>query len=196
MKLNRPQLSSLIGQRRGATLVGTLIGAVVVLLSAKAFASVLSSAKHLEKSNRDRAYVQMHLAELIETFRSLGSGTFYNQYYRRLPQAYPLCSHINLIDRTNIPGNIINPDPNVELAPNFLLQGTSAGRRPNRFYQVQIINIQTLAINTAPCMTGAPPYVYDPGGNERFTITVGISWTDPKQADANREVLTTVLYQP
>lgn len=130
-------------------------------------------------------------SELLEFFRAQTTKSLRNQL-RKNPvtnttaNPYYLCSHINLLDRTK--NMIVNEDPIAQLS-STLLDGAS---KANRFYQVFVVDAATLTINSSACnLTAASIFVsgetpsgttpYTLTANERFMVTVGVSWGKDKR---------------
>jgi hypothetical protein len=64
--------------------------------------------------------------------------------------------------------------------------------KANRFYQIFVVNVDTMDIQTTYCNNNAitmPPL----SPNERFLITVGVSWVPHGRIEVKRMVLTTLI---
>ena len=138
---------------------------------------------------------ELYASELIELFRAMGAGGL-SDYFEDNPRnasfsPYFYCAHINLMDRES--GTLLNEDPLAALPYSILDAGASAFRG-NRFYQIQVIDIKTLTLNLDFCRHSADT-APDLGADERFLVTVGVSWIPrgKKRSDVKRVVLSMVI---
>ena len=123
-------------------------------------------------------------------------------------EPYKLCAHINLLNRDD--GVILNEDPLARLPP-ITLDGNTAKTKANRYYQIQIANIKgddkndAITVNKDRCantakdlyLNGNAPAkgeTVELGPDERFVITVGVSWLQrDKKGDNVRQVVLSSL---
>ena len=154
-----------------------------------------------------------HLAtELLEYFQSYSSAEM-QSYLATNPMggknAYPLCAHINLLDRRQqctadeiqrgtcvIEDILFNEDPVAAIPPHLLPAGpsTSFSTRPNRFYMVQVVDLETMAVRKDVCDQAVTAKSFSLGPNERFLITVGVTWFPPgERSSLERIVASTIL---
>lgn len=183
-------------RQRGVSLITTMAAFAIV---AGAFTLYLSSTARNHASVRryqDLANATQFATELIELFRSM-SSTQMNTYLFTNAAKFtagnvPLCAHINILDRSS--GTIVNPDVLATLPPNPLDRTTPA-TNSNRYYQVNVVDATSLAINTAAC-NGTVPYVF--GANERFLVTVSVTFIPIGKtvASVERAVVSTLLAEP
>lgn len=178
---------------KGFSLLSTLCSIVILSIGFGIASHALSlsrkSAARLSKTLIAEAYAM----ELVEYFRSQTNGRL-AQYLNENPvngalSPYKLCAHINLLDRTT--GILLNEDPLAALPPLSALDGATLGTKANRFYQVQVVDTISLTVNTTKCGMAAGA----PGPNEKYFVTVGVSWVTPDNPSEppHRVVLTTLL---
>lgn len=196
---------------RGFTLIGVVVALFILALGFGYYAQSLVSNRKVIKKLEQSNVAENYAAELTETFLSLSSSQLAG-YLSAVPAvpgtpAYPLCAHINLIDRAASSGStptFMNRDPMADLPPlSFIENSQSAKFAANRFYQVQVVDLATLAVNAAACgkstATGGTcgviggTYVLCP--NERFLVTVGVSFvpTGKDEKSVQRIVVSSVL---
>lgn len=194
-------------RRNGFTLIGGLVGGLVLTLSVSMVVMAFGSSKRLSTLQRQKALAESYATELLEAFRSM-TGMQLNNYLSSNPinaailSAYPLCAHINILDRNS--NEVLNADPRADLGPTRL---DGENGPANRFYSVQVINMQTRLFvdahcNKTPCqgpapacdpVTNANQYQYNPlDPRERFFVTVGVSWV-PQGLPPKRTVFSTVI---
>jgi hypothetical protein len=115
---------------------------------------------------------------------------------------YPLCAQVNVLDRIHTNANttvILNRDNTMDL-PHSLLDRAEPQNAPNRYYQVQVVTFTggsnpSITVNPARCQTIGSRNIYTPAADERFLVTVGVTWVPP-EGTANmpqRVVLSTLL---
>lgn len=171
-----------LSNRRGVTLISAVVAAVIVAGSAFIAFSALNQSRGVSLGNSEQLVAQLWASELAEFFRGHHSSALLKTYLQTNPvggaNPYPLCSHINILDRVS--KKIANPDPLAELPPQ------SGLNEANRFYQVHVVNLDTLQIVKSPyCSQTATAAVL--GANERFLVTVGVSWL-PRSGGTTTEV--------
>lgn len=201
------------------------ISAVITLLATAAFATTLifglTAIQQSRKGTRKmelKNVAENFAAELLETFLVMTNEQFAG-YLSRLPAypqptggvpAYPLCAHVNLINRAATPAGgppvILNPDPVAQLPLGVPFEnGASPKYQANRFYQVNVVDKNSLAVNSAAC-----GYAVDPDGNcgvfssryslcsnERLMVTVGVSFVPNGKTETGVErVVLTSLVDP
>lgn len=157
---------------------------------------------------KNRTTAETYASELLEFFVSHTSDQL-KRYLEINPVdglstgglgAYPLCSHVNILDRVR--GAVLNSDPIAEL-PVFNDAGAPIGLKANRFFQVQIVDMTTMNVRRDICdktarqifLFGRAPAAGETTGlaeNERFLITVGMTWPGGRN-NIERVVLSTVI---
>ena len=187
---------------RGFGVLEVLIGGTVTILAILAINQVLVSTRRATALEQRRILAESYTTELLEFFRSLGNAQL-SAYLQKNPitglatpvtNLYPLCAHINILDRSGssaVNRLILNADPIADIGPS-LFDGGPPRLSVNRYYQVQVVDITTMVVNAAAC--GQPP-TYVLGANERFLVTVGVTWVPAGQdvSGVQRMVATTVL---
>lgn len=153
-----------------------LIGALVYYMRATKQVSKQRTA------SRQLVTAELLAQELSEAFRSLESGATLRNYFQTNPvngtlSPYLLCAHINVLDRNN--NSVLNPDPRADLAASTL-DGGSPKLRANRYYQIQVIDLNSMTVDPSFCgkKITDPPAL---SANQRYLISVGVSWV-PKEA--------------
>jgi hypothetical protein len=229
------RLSMNLKSNRGMSLVGVLVGAAIaavgLIFFIRSSKSVQVQARHLH----ERVVAEAYATELLEFLRS-HEDIVLDDYLSRNPFLsgvscpasdpdpcpYKLCSHINIIDRAT--GNIINRDDIAALPddPNLNpLFRSEAALKPNRWYQVQVVNLASpvtqgtggcpagpkdcgrITVRTDLCANGTDEIKF-PGqagagtalsSSETFMITVGVSWfpRDIQNPDVTQDVKRVVL---
>lgn len=193
---------------RGMSIIGGVVAAVITMLAVFCFSKSLISYRKSAIGVRDTQIAEAYAAELLEFFRSHKSDQL-KEYLKLNPiggglEPYPFCAHVNILDRTA--DKIVNEDPLAAL-PTFTGLPGSGNLRANRYYQVQIVNVKTLAVNKARCadtaksiyLNGripvAPNETIALSSEERFLITVGVTWVAQRmnKEDVKRVVLTTLI---
>jgi len=184
---------------RGIGILEVLIAGILVSLITLGLNQLLIATRRSAALAQRRILADTYTTELLEFFRSLTS-TQLSDYLKKNPVTgstatpYPLCAHINILDRAGSSGTnrlIVNADPLADLGTT-LLDNPVPRLSVNRYYQVQVVNIHSLVVNAAAC--GAPP-TYTLAPDERFLVTVGVTWV-PMQKDTDdiqRMVATIVL---
>lgn len=177
----------------GALIAGTLV-AVAALWSAQELASQKRNHADLRRSVRAGNYA----TELAEMFRSWDSSARLLAYLKTpVAPAKPaeLCAHVNLLDRVN--GKVLNEDPMARL-PDAALGATEASfAAPSRSYRVHVVDALTLQPDMSFC--GALPAAAPPlGPNQRFLVTVTVSWVPPGSDLGNMKhvAVSTMLPKP
>jgi hypothetical protein len=175
----------------GLSIVSVLISAFILSLVGVSFAQSLSGALKARKDGVNVLKGNLAATELLELFQSMSSNELKTMLSTHPVSGsttpsnlYPLCAHVNLVDPTT--GSLLNPDPLADL-PDGLIQGEQA----NRFYQVHILNVVTHAFSTAKC--NQDPATLTLGSDERFLVTVGVSWK--LQGGARKRVVMSGLVQ-
>lgn len=164
--------------QKGISLLSTIVTSLLVALSMGGFSLALASALDSRRQVTESVKAELAAVELLEFFQSLTATELRTVLSTNRANGstapldlYRLCSHANLLDRDS--GSALNPDPLAEINPSVRLQ------QANRFYQVQVINTQTQTLVDAKCNQTAATAVLNP--NERFLVTVGVSWEGPKK---------------
>ncbi len=204
---------------RGISIVANLI-AVVILVSALTFGlSALLGGRKASRKMEIKSVAENYAAELLETFLAFTTGQLagfmsrapaYAQPTALVPP-YPLCAHVNILDRAATPAGgpptVLNPDPIAALPLNIPLGNLASPKFvPNRYYQVVVVDPVTLAINPNACgrlPSADPPCGVLPTGrysicpNERFLVSVGVSFVPMGRTETDVErVAFTALVDP
>jgi hypothetical protein len=209
---------------RGSMILSVAVG--MVLLTGILFFTLKTNrtTRQGEIRYKDATIAGAYATELLEFLRTYRThrlqdylGT--NPYASKPP--YYLCSHINALDRAS--GAIVNEDPLATLPDNNSLtwQDPDATQnlkiRPNRYYQVSIVNIMGDSVvgyattdglvirkdycdrsaSAVPSAGNLSSYlnVIDNTETLRFLITVGVTWVPKGKtvADVQRVVLSTII---
>lgn len=223
-KSKRLQLSIL--STRGIGIVEILIGSTLLVLIFWLFGMLYSRSEKALSELHEKHLAHTFSVELLERFRSL-THLELRRYLRVNPvdgaqPPYSLCAHINILDRST--DTLINPDPLATLPLSILDRGI-ASLGANRYFQVQVINIEepnelnlwptaTMGdVSTNPtaltrnctnanqclcaynfseicfnnqnslatCSEGGPGLV-KLNANQRFMISVGLTWATSREA--------------
>jgi len=179
----------------GFSLLNIVLSVVIVAGAFVAFNRGLMSLENRTLRARQSLVAETQAMELLELFRSFSTAHL-KDYLSTNPVsasfgAYPLCSGINLIDRGS--GNILNEDPIATLPSSNLPTHESSALHPNRFYQIQVVDAVTLAVNKDACAETAATVTL--GADDRFMISVGVSWVPngKKPEEVRRVVMSTLL---
>lgn len=202
-----------IGRRSewGLSLLGVVVASAIISIAVLIFAQSFSSTKKLGNYYQMRNVAEGFASELLETLVSLSNNQLVNYLASNPVNAsyapYPLCAHINIIDRANSTVTspaILNLDPIANLADSVIDNSQSAKLIANRFYRVQVVNASTLVETTSACGLYTTTVSGSPGANgnyyrlfpnERFLVTVGVSFVPPGKDETNAErvVLSSLL---
>jgi len=106
-----------------AVVLSTITIGIILL-----FARSVNQARDLSLFHHKRLLAEAYVTELLEFFHSLTNDQI-NQHLKRNPfslstlsaDLYPLCAHINILDRTKVPPVLLNPDPLATLGPVFIV---------------------------------------------------------------------------
>jgi len=204
---------------RGISIIATLIATLIVVSALTFGLSALLGGKQATRKMEIKTVAENYAAELLESFLVFNSGQLagfisrdpaYAQPTALVP-AYPLCAHVNILDRAATPANgpptILNPDPIAALPLNLPFGNLSLPKYlPNRFYQITVVDPTNLAVNNNACgrfVDPNPPCGVRPGGrysicpNERFLVAVGVSFVPAGKTEAEVErVVFTALVDP
>lgn len=180
---------------RGFSILEVVVALGLITLSLVFITRSVSRRANPFRDLRERAVAQGYVTELLEVFRAHSSLEL-RKYYKENPSnpalaPYPFCAHVNFLDRTN--DKIINADPLADIA-NPQIGDASAARRVNRYYQINVINMDTLQVKqSAHCNLNAlgPPIA----STERYLVTVGVTWVPHGRPDntLERVVQSTIL---
>lgn len=176
-------------RQRGMTLISVLIGIMMATGLFYVLGLVYGQNEHTLDANRKKIYAEQYASELLEYFRSLTTDNIRDLMSQNpispAAPAYPLCAHINILDRSS--GSILNPDPRADLPPSALIES-------NRFYMVYIVDSRTMAVKSTACNNVVGTYTFQP--EDRFFITVGVSWRanmEETTGPIHRVVLSTLI---
>ncbi len=203
--------------RRGIGIISVLISVLIIISATVFFAQGSVSARKQSKLLHDQSLATAFATELMEFLRShtddrlreyLGINPFTRNGTCPTCLPYKLCSHINLLDRNA--GVLLNEDP-IAALPSSVLDGPNSKLAPNRWYQVQVVDLARniggglgdMNIRKDLCGISAKDIKFKGGTggalelktSEKFLVTVGVSWI-PKNgsvADVERVVLTSIL---
>ncbi len=196
------------GSGSGISVVSALVSMAIVGLAFVLYSRGIETSRALVKNSRNSVLAEVWASELLELFRAMTTTqtlTYLskNPYYpgaalcpptctSGCPDAcfpYTLCSHVNLLDRSN--ASTLNQDPLAQLPP-LSLDGGSTATATNRFYFVQVVDVSTLTPNTSYCgQTPTPSTVL--ATNERLFVTVGVTWVLNQDVSNVRRVSLTTL---
>lgn len=148
-------------------------------------------------SSREEVVV-LYASELLEFFRAFHTSENLQNYLRVNPissslPAYYFCAHINLLD--NASGFFLNEDPVAHLPSSDL---SNQFTKVNRYYQVQVIDVTTMAVDTSYCDKPMSTIIPNLGSevssspNLRFLITVGINYST-SQTNSKHLAISTVI---
>jgi len=189
-------MPSHIGQEKQS---GYIIIAIIVLAGIAAacflyFARTIRQSRELSVIHHRTLLAEAYSTELLEFFRSL-SSTQLNEYLKggSATLLYPLCAHVNILDRAKDPPQILNPDPLAELGPSFF-SSPDPKKVMNRWYQVQVVDLLTLEPKAFVCGT-LTPYNFLTNANDRYMVTIGVSWVPSGKTlnEPERIVMSTIL---
>lgn len=180
---------------RGFSILSLVI-ATAIVGAAFTYAQINNvSMRKIGLETADKVIADTYATELLEYLRSQPSMDLI-EYLKTNPAGgagvYPLCAHINIIDRRT--AAVINPDPLAALPANPL-DGTAPQLRSNRFYQVNVIDLNSMTIKTDPYCNRTALNLPGLTASERLLVTVGVSWVPKGQAaiNARRVTMSTVL---
>lgn len=202
--------------RRGDSLISVLLSVFAILVGFVWFARSQSSAGRASAGLQSNLVAEAYATELLEYFRSQTpdrlKANLATNPISATDAPYPLCAHVNLLDRPDTTAAktiLLNEDPLAALPVPNALDGSDARRAANRFYQVQVVNLKTLAVRKDLCgltaaqtlLFGRAPTGMETGSftvDDRFLVTVGVSWVpkDRNADDVKRIALTAVIPTP
>ena len=200
---------------RGSSILQIIIASVIAGTGFLYFGRSILSSRKQSLNLHEAVVAESYATELLEFFRS-HSDTELKKYLEKNPitgsaatkKLYKLCAHINILDRKG--NKLLNEDPIAALPLNSL-DGITPDTRANRWYQVQVANItgdaakdeikirKDLCAATAKeiSFNGQPKAAFLLTNDEKFLVTVGLSWygkgKNPEEKELKRVVLTTVL---
>lgn len=196
--------SEVVKSQLGMSLVEALVAVFFLAIAFVGASESWYSSYKLDSDHQDTLLAEAYSLELLEFFRSFRPRRLsaYFGVNRFDPNAnpplaaYTLCAHINLLDRTNAFANILNADPLAQM-PVSRLDGNGVLAQANRYYQIHVINMDDFTVNVGRCNTRTG-VGFNLLANERFLITVGISWigTGKESGKVKRVVFSTILPEP
>lgn len=178
MRLLRRHIPTLF-RANGVTILETTVSLIIVAIGFGIFIGGFTTVTRHQRRITEETAAKASVVELLEFFRAFGTGPTLLDYLDTNPadaslQTYPLCSQVNKIDRAT--QLIAKPDPGA-LLPASEWDGLAGASNANRFYQVHIVNIETLEVQDLRC--GQRPGALSPStlsATERMMVTVGIDW--------------------
>ena len=177
---------------RGLSLIELMASLAITSVGLILFTSSGTRLSNASRRLKDYIAAEALGMEVLELFRSQTSARF-QQYLQTSGTAGPylLCSHNNILDRVS--GTVTNPDPLADLPSVTLGENSSPKLSPNRFVLVEVVDMTTMQPNIADCLLDATTVVLGP--NERFYVTVGVSWIPKGKnvADVTRVVMSTII---
>jgi hypothetical protein len=184
-------------REEGQTLITVLISLVLVAAGYWYYSKAVAENHGAVVKSQETLVASSFASEGAELFRSLTNTQLNNYLFNNAAKfaagPIPLCAHINILDRTS--GQILNRDPLADLpATNRLNRSTAATQNANRYYQVQIVEGTTLAVDPAACGR-VTPYNFAANPTKRFRVTVNVTWL-PKGGGVDqvqRAVVSTLL---
>ncbi|MBI1859319.1 MAG: hypothetical protein HYR96_00160 [Deltaproteobacteria bacterium] len=198
---------------RGSQMLYLIIASVIVIMGVLYFSQSLMYSRKQSVELNHTVIAENYAAELLEYLRSQTpqqlKANFSKNPVNATLGAYKFCAHINLLNRTD--GVTLNLDPIAALPPS-VLDGATPQTKANRYYQIQIADIEgtaasdSITVNKNYCAnTAKEVFLYNiPQGagetvgllkNERFIITVGVSWYQRDKSGNNLKqvVLSTLI---
>jgi len=177
--------------RRGFSLISCIIGMAIFAGVIVAFLSSDSKNQEQTRATMSSAMADAYASELLELFRAHTAARL-NTYLSGLSGGpFQLCENLNLIDRAGSSATTPVYQRRVAMAdlPTGVFAAAGFKQAANRYFKVEIIDIKTLVPNATRCGT-LPPYVL--AANERFLVTVGVSWIPPGRTE-KAVILSSVL---
>ena len=199
-------MKEIVQNRHGSLLLEALFVGLICLVAVYGLHVSMRASSNAESLTLEKVQSEQFASELLEYFRSLSSAQL-KDYLNNSPgpTVYDLCSHINIIDpsqKSSCALTILQPDTRAELPiselgnPGSCTVVPCAGNPqtncyvnsgPNRFYQVQIVDLENNL--AARCGTTATAL----GPNERYLVTVGVSWLNSDNSVRQQVQLSTIL---
>lgn len=203
----------LLSKPKGWSLISLVVGFLIIVMGSFIFARNIVAMRKHSLHLRQTLVAEMLAVELLEFLRSFtpdGLRTYLSTNpVNATKNPYPLCAHINLLDRTNsTPSKILilnrHPAATLPISP---LSDASNPMAANRYFQIQVVNARTLGFNRSYCdkrMTQICLFnrICSVGQtqlseHERFLLTVGVSWFPKgKTTDVRRIVLLAITPEP
>lgn len=159
--------------RRGVSLVEAVVAVLILAIGTGAIVSGAYSAQRQQRLFNETVASKAAAIELTEVFRSFQRKDRLVAYLTTLPGPYRFCTQANDYDwatRTRSQAT-----PIADLPHQTLHNGTPA----NRDFRVEVLNIETMEVDSTRCgqpMAGLSPPL---GNNDRLLVTVGVSWAPP-----------------
>ena len=195
----------LFSAKKGISLISVVVALALIGMAIYWYAYAYNKAEKQTALGRNAFIAETYATELLELLRAHNTPGLLgylqnNPFLATCPTCTPylLCSHINLLDRTSVDGtgkyigSLLNEDPLAELPHPNRLDGATKQLYANRFYQIQVVNPSTLALDSSFCTKQGDTAL---GANQNYQITVGVSWIGDRTTptDVHRVVLTTVI---
>lgn len=205
----------------GSLLITLSVSAVILFASSFYFLKSLQGGAVTTGVLSDTATAEWYAIELLEFFRSHTSDQL-KAYLALNPfqdttcpgcGPYPLCAHVNYLDRKE--GKILNEDPLAYLPSPNLMDAGDGALKANRYYQVSVVDMTGTATDDAMRLqknfcamtakqvylsqrTPVPGETKELGAQDRFLVTVGVTWVPKGKtvAEERHVVLTTLLPNP
>lgn len=184
---------------RGIGLVEVVVVSALIAVATTLYVGSLLRQTRQAKAHSEKVLAELYASELLEAFASLQTGAKLKTFLGVNPVSsslspYFLCSHINVLDRAS--NRILNSHPVAEGELRLGNFDVSSKTRANRFFSVQVINIQTLQVEPSFCsyhINSAPALAT----NQRYLLTVGVSWVpEGERVEQVREVALSHVLAP
>lgn len=199
--------------KQGSQILYLIIASVIVIMGVLYFAKSLIYSREQSAQLNQSVIAESYAVELLELLRShspeqLKSNFSKNPIDSKL-DPYKFCAHINLLNRND--GVLLNEDSLATMPPT-ILDGNSSKTKANRYYQIQVANVKgdakndSIIVNKDLCKntakeiylngdTPAKGETIELGTDDRFIVTVGVSWLqkDKKGDNVKQVVLSSLI---
>lgn len=186
----------ILKKQNGIAMAGAILAIGIFTVSLYFFMSSMATLTQTDEKNKERVAAEVYASELLEFFISHKPERL-RQNLRTNPVnptlgAYKFCAHINLLDRAS--GRLLNRDPLAEIPQPALLDADAAGNAVNRFYMVNIVDMETLQPLDI-CNSDFNDMAIVPSEHQRYMVTVGVTWKRQGSDTIEREVVTGIIPQ-
>ncbi len=177
---------------RGVSIISVVISSAIVVTAIVLAQTGNRGIHQVQQHSQERLMANGYATELLELLSSYSTNDLVD-YLKTNPAGgaspYPFCAHINILNRAT--NKIYNRNPIAELPANPL-DGPKG--KANRFFQVRVVDIKTLAVKNNPYCAQNATTMTPLTSDDRLLVTVGVSWL-PKtgKTGVQRVALSTVL---